>query len=529
MAISGGAKPQEHWSGRAAFILAAVGSAVGLGNLVRFPYVAGDNGGGAFVLIYLASILALGLPVLVAELIIGRRGGGSAIAAVGRLAKAEGRTGLWVLFPLIGVIASFLIVSYYSVLAGWVLNFVLLSAGDLAGNVGENGLGALSGPAYQDMSEQEISGKLGELLSDPVRVIVMHAIFMMLTIGIIARGVKGGIETAAKFLMPIFFIILVGLTIFSLVNGDTGQALKFLFEPDFSKVSGTMILAAVGQAFFSLSLGSAMMITYGLYMNRDDNIPGASRVVAISDTMVALIAGLALFPIIFASPALTDAILTSVQTPDKSDDPGLGLLFISVPVAFQQMPFGGLFAVAFFIMTLFAALTSAIALLETSVAWFDGDVDVDPKSRARRRVIGAIVLGGAAFLLGVGSALSQVPADQMVFFNSWKPLDAIPLFSGMTFLDVVDTVTAKIMLPLGGILTAVFAGWVLSRAASKEETGFASEQMYSIWLNLVRWVVPIVIGVVLIYGAFIAPLNAARKAAESEAQAEITEELPASE
>ena len=499
MAVTGGVDTQEHWSGRAAFILAAVGSAVGLGNLVRFPYVAGDNGGGAFVLIYLATIILIGLPVLVAELIIGRRGGGSAIAAVSRLAKAEGKSGLWAIFPIIGLIASFLILSYYSVLAGWVLHFIFLSIGDLAGNVGENGLSALGATAFANSTDPEISGQLGELISSPTRQIVMHGLFMAVTVLIVSRGIKGGIETAAKFLMPIFFALLLILLVFSLVEGNAGQAADFLFAPDFSKVSGEMILAAVGQAFFSLSLGSAMMITYGLYMNRDDNIPGASRIVAVSDTMVALIAGLALFPIIFASPVLTQSILTAAET---GDDPGLGLLFVTVPVAFHQMPFGAIFGIAFFIMTLFAALTSAIALLETSVAWWDGDIDLDAKSRERRRVMGAIILGGVAFLLGVGHALSQVPAGQDTFFNTWVPLHGVPLFEGLTFLDFVDTLTAKILLPFGGVMTALFAGWVLSRASAKEETGFASERMFTIWRFLVRFVAPAVVAIVMLYGIF---------------------------
>lgn len=515
MAVSGGATAQEHWSGRAAFILAAVGSAVGLGNLVRFPYVAGDNGGGAFVLIYLATIVLIGFPVLVAELIIGRRGGGSAIAAVSRLAKAEGRSGLWVIFPIVGIIACFLILSYYSVLAGWVLDFVFVSIADVVNHIGSNGLGAFSSPAFQGMSEDEISGQLGGLVSDPTKQIVMHGLFMAVTVFIVSRGIKGGIETAAKLLMPIFFALLLVLLIFSLVEGNAGQAFSFLFAPDFSQVSGGMMLAAVGQAFFSLSLGSSMMITYGLYMNREDHIPGASRVVAISDTMVALIAGLALFPIIFASPILTANILQAAET---GNDPGLGLLFVTVPVALHQMPFGGIFGIAFFVMTLFAALTSAIALLEAAVAWWDGDIDLSVKERERRRLFGAIIIGFLAFLLGVGHALSQVPADQATFFNTWKPLDAVPLFAGMTLLDVVDTLTARVLLPFGGVATALFAGWALSRAAAKEETGFSSERVFLTWRVLVRWVAPIVVGIVLINGAIIAPLRDA-KAAEAEAAA----------
>ncbi|WP_370335075.1 sodium-dependent transporter [Parvularcula marina] len=496
MAVSGSANPQEHWSGRAAFILAAVGSAVGLGNLVRFPYVAGETGGGAFVLFYLVCILFIGLPVLCAELMIGRRGGGSAVAAIARLSKAEGKSGIWTIVGWLGMISTFLILTFYSVLAGWVLHFVLLSIGDLAGAIGENGLGAISSPAFETMSKDDISSQLGELLTQPVRMIIMHGIFMIVTIAIVMRGIKGGIEVAAKVLMPIFFILLLALTVSSLINGDAGAGFAFLFQPDFEKFGaalsdGSILLDAIGQAFFSLSLGSAMMITYGLYLSREDQIPGAARAVAFADTSVALIAGLAIFPIVFAA-GLNEAA-------------GFSLLFNSLPLAFHQLPFGGIFAIAFFIMTLFAALTSSIALLEVTVAIADGDVDVDPAKRDRRRVQGAIVIGLIAFGIGVANALSQVSGVE-TFFNTWHPLDFIPLFEGLVLLDLIDQLTANILLPLGGFLTAIFAGWVVSGSAAREELNFNSERTFKIWRFLCRWVCPLFVGLVLVYAAIIAPM-----------------------
>ncbi|MGV6820140.1 MAG: sodium-dependent transporter [Parvularcula sp.] len=515
MAVSGGGN-QEHWSGQFAFVLAAVGSAVGLGNLVRFPYVAGDSGGGAFVLVYLMCIVFIGLPVLVAELMIGRRGGGSAIAAVAHLAQKEGRSRAWAIFPALGAVACFLILSYYSVLAGWVFHFVNFSVADLARNIGENGFAAFSANGFADLTDEQISGELGQLVSNPARMLTMHAVFMGITILIVSRGISGGIEVAAKFLMPIFFVLLLVTTAFSLINGDAGSAISFLFKPDFSQITGAVLLKAVGQAFFSLSLGSAMMITYGVYMERNQSIPAASGSVAFADTFVALIAGLALFPIIFASPLLTQNIL--------EQDPGLGLLYQTVPMAFHNMPFGGVIAVGFFVMTLFAALTSSIALLEVSVAWFDGDVDVEPETRARRRLIGAFLIGGACFAVGVANALSQVPTSVAdTFFNHWTPLAGIPLFEGETFLDVVDTISGDLLLPFGGVLTAVFAGWVISKSAAKEEIGFGSERSFAQWHFLVRFVAPLCVGIILIYGAIIAPWMASR-AAGSEA-AQVIEEM----
>lgn len=514
MAAPSGADNQEHWSGKFAFIMAAVGSAVGLGNLVRFPYIAGDSGGGAFVLIYLACVLLLGLPVLVAELMIGRRGGGSAIGAVVRLAKNENNSKLWGIVPAIGVVTTFLVLSYYCVLAGWVLNFVFLSVQDVFSSVGSGaGLGAV---AYNEMTEAEISGQLGELVSNPWQMVIMTGLFMALTIFIVSRGIKGGIETAANILMPIFFVLLLLLTISSLINGNDAAALDFLFKPDWSEVDGGVILRAVGQAFFSLSLGSAMMITYGLYMNKDEDIPGSARIVAFSDTSVALIAGLAIFPIIFASPVLMESVL--------AEDPGLGLMFESIPLAFHQLPFGGIFAIAFFIMTIFAALTSAIALLEVSVAWFDGDIDVSAVQRRRRRIRGAIILGGLAFLIGCMNALSQVPTSVAnTFFNTWEPLSFIALFDGMTILDAIDTLTGSVLLPIGGVATAVFAGWVISAQVAKDEIGFKKASTFTIWRTLVRYVVPIFIGIVLVYGAIIGPMRA-RADAGSEA-AQVIEEM----
>ena len=507
---------QETWSGKAAFIFAAVGSAVGLGNLWRFPYQAGENGGGAFVLVYALCVLAIGLPVLMAELYLGRRGGGSAIAAIRRLALAEGRSGAWTAFAWIGMIASFLIVTFYSVIAGWVLYFAGLMTIDLFSSIGTQGLQGLTGGAFVGTERAVIEAQLGNLLSSPGRMILMHAVFMAITVWIVSRGISGGIEKAVTVLMPTFFVLLVVLSVFAMIQGDAVAALDFLFTPDLAALGaqfadGSILLSAIGQAFFSIGLGSMLMVTYGLYIGRDQSIPQSAGIVAVADTGVALIAGLAIFPIVFQfglEPA-----------------GGPGLMFVTLPLGFSQMPFGSVFGIAFFLMAFFAAITSSISLLEVATAWADGDVDLAPEERRAKRVRGAVVLGLLAFGVGVLHALSVADADAAPnAFNTWIVADGIPLFAGDTLLDFTDKLTGSIMLPFGGLATSIFAGWIVSRAASREELGFATEGRYRLWLFLIRWVCPIIVALVLVWGAIGAPLLAQREAAPSEA-AQVIEEM----
>ena len=530
MAGAAAAQNQETWSGKTAFVLAAVGSAVGLGNLWRFPYQAGENGGGAFVLVYVLCVIAIGLPVLAAELYLGRRGGGSAIAAIRRLALAEGRSGAWTAFAWIGMAASFLIVTFYSVVAGWVLYFAGLMVVDLFNGIGSQGLAALTGGAFHGVERSVIEGQFGGLLASPVMMISMHAVFMALTVWIVSRGISGGIEKAVTILMPTFFILLVVLSVFAMIQGQALEAVAFLFTPDWGAlwlqivggvddagntvVGGSILLSAVGQAFFSIGLGSMLMVTYGLYIGRDQSIPQSSGIVAAADTGVALIAGLAIFPIVFQF--------------GLEPGGGPGLMFSTLPLGFSQMPFGSLFGIAFFVMAFFAALTSSISLLEVATAFADGDVNLDAEERGRRRVRGAVILGLIVFVIGCGHALSQVPnaeaGGEDLFFNTWKPLGFLPLFAGQGLLDATDTLTTYVLLPLGGLLTSVFAGWIVSKAASREELGFASTGAYDRWRFLIRWVCPLFIGAVLIYGAIIAPILARAEAAPSEA-AQVIEEM----
>ncbi len=484
------------WSSKAAFILAAIGSAVGLGNLWRFPYVAGESGGGAFVLFYVICVVLIGLPVLVAELFIGRRGGMSAVGSVVKIAKAEGRSPFWAIQSWLGMIGAFIILTFYSVIAGWVLAYVVMIGGDLIAAAARDGLGGLTAGAFAGQTDEQVRAKLVELLSDPTRMIIYHALFMVLTVAIVARGVQGGIETAVTILMPAFFILLLILLAFALIEGDAPRGVDFLLgvrPEDFMRGftdGGSVISAALGQAFFSIGLGSALMATYGAYMRSDQDLPRSSRLIAIADTGVGIIAGLAIFPIVFAMGLAAGA--------------GPTLMFQTLPLAFHGMPGGGVFGVLFFLLAFFAAITSSIALLETSTKW------VDEQSKGDNRWKSAGVIGIVIFAIGVLNALSQVPAvgpngeDQSNFWNTWQPAGNIPIFEGMVLLDFLSA-TTDIILPLSGFVAAIFAGWIVTTSTAREAIGFKSEAWFKRWRFLIRWVCPFGIGLVLVYSTIWAP------------------------
>lgn len=493
--MQGTAHEGDKWSSKAAFILAAIGSAVGLGNLWRFPYVAGENGGGAFVLFYILCVLLIGLPILVSELFIGRRGGMSAVGSVVKIAKAEGRSGLWAMQSWLGMIGAFIILTFYSVIAGWVLAYVVMIGGDLLAAISSDGVGGLTAGAFAGQSQEDVTAKLGELLNDPVRMIIYHGVFMVLTVGIVMRGVKGGIETAVTILMPAFFVLLLVLLIFALIEGDAAQGADFLLGVRFDELlngakDGSVVSAALGQAFFSIGLGSALMATYGAYMKNDQNLPRAARTVALADTGVGVVAGLAIFPIVFAMGLAAGA--------------GPTLMFQTLPLAFHGMPGGGLVGLVFFVLAFFAAVTSSIALLETSTKW------VDEQTKSDQRLVSATIIGVVIFAIGVLNALSQVPTtgangeDQTTIWNTWQPLGDIPLFKDMVLLDFLSA-TTDIILPVAGFITAIFAGWIVSTSTAREAIGFKSEVWFQRWRFLVRYVCTTGIFVVIVYSTIIAP------------------------
>lgn len=465
---SDGITPREGWSSRTAFVLAAIGSAVGLGNIWRFPAEAGANGGGAFVLFYILCVILIGFPVLLSETLIGRHGQSSAPESVRRVAAESGASRHWGVVASVGVLSAFLILSFYCVVGGWVLYYIGIFARDLVQT-------GITGGAFQGRDPAEIEAILPALFGNGPLMVGLGIAFLALTLFIVARGVHSGIEKMAVWLMPAFFVLLLAITVYgAMFGGAFGETLAFLFTFDFSKLTGPVMLAAVGQAFFSLSLGVAGMITYGAYVGRDVNLAGTSKVVASADTAVALISGLCIFPIVFAAGLAANA--------------GPGLMFQTLPHAFQAIPAGSLVGLLFFVMVGFAALTSSVALLEVPTAWM--------KHRfGMRRVTCALILSGGAMVLGALAALS---------FNTlgeFHPLGFVPLFEGQGMFDVLDGLTSKLFMPLAAILTCVFVGWIADRKLIDSENGLTGWQEHA-WRLLVRWVCPIALLGILLVGIF---------------------------
>ncbi len=458
---------REGWSSRSAFILAAVGSAVGLGNMWRFPAEAGENGGGAFVLFYIFCVLLIGLPVLLSEVLIGRHGQASAPESVRRLARDSNASGGWSILASMGVFAAFLILSFYCVVGGWVVYYIGVFAQDLIQT-------GLTGGAFEGREAAEIEGLLPGLFGNGGLMVGLNLGFLAVTMFFVARGVSSGIEWVAVYLMPMFFVLFVAITIYGAFTGNFGEAVAYLFTFDFSKLTGEVMLAAVGQAFFSLSLGVAGMMTYGAYASRDTNLGETSGIIAGADTGVALLAGLAIFPIVFAAGLSASA--------------GPGLMFQSLPIAFQAMPFGSLIGLAFFVMVFFAALTSSVSLLEAPTAF-------TKEMGGLTRPVATMVVGFGAAVLGVLSALS---------FNElpdFYPLGFIPIFAEANFFDALDGITAKLFMPIGAILTCIFVGWIADARLIDDENGLDGA-LHQLWRVLVRFVCPVVLTVILAFGLF---------------------------
>lgn len=461
----------EGWSSRSAFILAAIGAAVGLGNIWRFPTLAGESGGGAFVIFYIGCVFLLGLPLVLSEIFIGRVGQTDAVGSIRRVAAQSKASHGWSIFGGIGALAAFLILSFYSVVAGWVLYYAGVMGGDFVQAVisGDPFRGALAGE-----EREQIQQRLADMFASPGLLLGMHAVFMGATLFIIARGVHSGIEKAATYLMPAFFALLLGLVIYGAIEGDMGRAATFLFTPDWSKLTPPVMNSALGQALFSLSLGVAGLITYGSYIKEGSGLGSTSAVIAMADTGVALLAGLMIFPIVFAVGL----------------DPAAGptLVFQTLPFAFQTMPGGALFGFLFFVLILVAAITSSISLLEVPTAWGIGE-------RGWSRPKSALIFGGGAFVIGIACLLG---------YNVWsdvRPLGFWSLFAETDILDTIDGFTGKVMLPLGALLTSIFIGWKADRNLLRTTTGL-SPAMFGLWRFLIAWVCPIAVTIILVTGLF---------------------------
>lgn len=450
----------DTWGSKFGFIMAAVGSSVGLGNFWRFPFTAGENGGAAFIIIYLGCVLLFGLPVLMAEYALGRKSGQSAITGIGSLAEENNKSAKWVSMGWIGSLAAFFILTFYVVISGWILAFIPQAfGGTFSGFVDEAAKLTAEARAIDPNAAEVTIGSLsganfGKTIGNTGGMLLGLFLFVLANVFIVSRGVKGGIERAATILMPAFFILLIGIVIFALVVGDGAKAASFLLSPDFSKVGFGTFLAAIGQAFFSIGVGSCLMITYGSYLSRDTSIPKSSVIVAGADTMVAIIAGFAIFPLVFAFGADVAA--------------GPGLFFVSLPIAFGQMPMGDLIGGAFFTLALFAALTSSISLMEVGVSWLEERQGVS-------RFGASVGVGFVLFMIGAGYIYST------------------------SYIDFADFVTGQLMLPIGGILVCFFAGWVLSQEDMESELG--TGQVMKMWRFACRYIVPPVVTFILIFGA----------------------------
>ncbi len=430
MVAATGGNPQ--WTSRFAFLMAAIGSAVGLGNLWGFPFRTGQNGGSAFVLVYLLCVVFIAYPILMSELMVGRHKGLSAIESTSQLAKDAGRSTNWGIVGIVGVVGAFLLLTTYSVIAGQVMAFGVMSVS-----------GGFSGGATAGFYD-------GTLMP-----LMWHTVFMAMTIFVVAQGLHNGIERFVTILMPAFFFMLAGLCIYSLSTGASGQALSYLFSPRFHEVTPAVVLAAMGQAFFSLSLGCATMITYGTFLSREENIAQSGGVIAGADTLVAIVSGLMIFPIVFAF--------------DLDPAQGFGLMFSAMPAVFSEMPGGAFLGGVFFVLALVAALTSAISLL--IVAAIAGQ-----NYTKLGKAGSAIVFGGLVWLVGASTIfISGLGAN-------------------------IDFIANSISLPLGGLLVAILVGWVAPSAAMRGELPNSSDRLFQVWRFLVRYVAPIAIIITLILG-----------------------------
>lgn len=427
------------WSSRFAYILAATGSAVGLGNIWKFPYITGENGGGAFVLVYLGCVVAIGIPIMIAETLMGRRGRQSPINTLGTLAAEAGANKNWHYLGWMGVIAGVLILSYYSVIAGWAIAYVFK---------------AIFGGFSSDSAV--VKATFDGLIASPGQLVFWHTAFMIATMGVVMHGVRGGLERAVQLLMPTLLALLILLVAYAMTTGEAYfQGLSFLFSPDFSEIDSDAVLTAMGHAFFTLGLGMGAIMVYGSYLPSGVSIAKTSLYIAGADTIVALLAGIAIFPLVFAN--------------GLEPGSGPGLIFQTLPIAFGNMTGGWLFGILFFVLLVFAALTSSISLVEPLVAWL-------VENRGCTRVKACIYSGVGIWALGVSVAFS---------FNIWSEFK---LFD-KTIFNFLDYLTANLMLPIGGFCIAVFAGWIMRQKHVREELDMP-EQLYTIWRVLACYVAP---------------------------------------
>lgn len=437
------------WRNRWTFMLATAGSAIGLGNIWKLPYMIGVNGGSAFVLIFIACIFIVGIPLMMTEILLGRRAQKNPFNGIEALAIEAKASSYWKLLGGMGMLTGLLILSFYSVIGGWVLCFIAEAA---------NG-------TFIGIEATQSTANFNSLLASPFTLLFWHTVFMCLTMGVVARGVNSGLEKANNILIPALFVILLILLGYSMSVGDMQAAYHFMFSLDFSKITPVAVLSALGHAFFSLSLGMGAVMVYGSYLQRHVSIARTTIYIALADTMLGLLVGLAIYALVFANNLAPNA--------------GPGLIFQTLPIAFGHMPWGSLIATLFFMLVAFAAWTSAISLVEPTIAWIVENTTISRK-------VSATVLGFAVWLLGIAVVLS---------FNDWQH---VKIVFGLNIFETLDKLTSTILLPLGGLLMAIFAGYFMKRDHVQDELNL-DNRGFKLWRITNNYISPIAIVAVFLY------------------------------
>ena len=442
------------WSSRFAFYLSAVGAAVGLGSIWRFPYLVGSSGGSAFIFVFVLACLLIATPLLVAEFAIGRHSRRNPPQAAGVVAEASGLSTRWNVIGVLGTLATFMIMSFYTVIAGWVLAYTW-----------KVGTGALAG-----LERPEVASLWRDFLSSPWEVGAWHLAFIAAVAFISARGLGNGIETANKIRAPALLTLLLVLVMYSLATGDVKDGLAFAFAPNFGAITPQVVLAAIGQAFFATGVGMAMMMAYGSYVERGTSLLRCALIIVGSILLVSLLATLMIFPLVFA----------------YGMDPAQGteLVFEVLPTLFAEMPGGRVIGTLFFVLLIFAALTPSLAGIEPLVAWLQ-------QRRGLSRPMAVVTAAGASWILGIGSVLS------FNLWSHWRPLGSIPAFAQSTFFDLMDYVASNVLLPIGALLISVFVGWRVSRGIVAQELDEATLSGRHLVVWLLRYLCPAALAVIL--------------------------------
>lgn len=445
----------HRWSSYYTFLAASIGTAIGLANIWKFTYVAGANGGGMFVLLYILAMAFVAVPALIAEMMIGQHGGRSVIGTMRVLRQRDGISRHWELYGLFAMLGVFIVLSFYAVIAGWTIDYFIISLRGAFANIDSAGTASL----------------FDRLQADPARMALFQALFLLFTVGTVAIGLNRGVERILGTLTPTLFVLILVMLVYAILYADFARGVAFLLKPDFGSFNVTVLLMAMGQAFFSLGVGLGVMMTVGAYTNTSVSIAKAAIIIGAADCSVAILAGLSIFPIVF----------TYGLTPEE----GPALIFLTLPVAFGQMPGGEVLGPLFFVLMTLAALTSSIVIFEVIVVWLE---EYTNWSRVRL----AWLAGLALWIAGLATVFS---------FNIWadiRPLGMFSAFADKTIFDLLDYLASNLLMPLGGIVVCILAAWVLPGAVTRARTGFDSERTFMVWQKLVRYFVPLIIALVFL-------------------------------